>query len=131
MRVTYIGHACMMLESGGTRILMDPWLTDPTYHGTWWHYPPLALGVRDLPKIDYLYISHEHPDHFDPPTLTQLDKNVEVIIGNFKRRRLYDRIRDIGFKRITELEFGREMKCEGSDMVLRLIAPDRPWDDSA
>ena len=57
MKVTYFGHACMMMESAGTRILMDPWLTDPTYHGTWWHYPPLALGVRDLPKLDYLYVT--------------------------------------------------------------------------
>ena len=91
MKVTYIGHACMMMESAGTRILMDPWLTDPTYHGTWWHYPPLEIGVRDLPKLDYLYVSHEHPDHFDPPTLRQLDKDVHVVIPNFKRKRFRDR----------------------------------------
>jgi UDP-MurNAc hydroxylase len=131
MNVTYIGHACMLMESAGTRILMDPWLTDPTYHGTWWHYPPLALGVRDLPKLDYLYISHEHMDHFDPPTLRQLDKDVHIIIANFKRKRFRDRIAALGFSRITEIDFGRDFHCNGSGFTVRLIPPDRAWDDSA
>src|SRR6266567_3275524 len=131
MKVTYIGHACMMMESDRARILMDPWLTDPTYHGTWWHYPPLAHGVRDLPKIDYLYLSHEHPDHFDPPTLRQLDKNVAVLIPNFKRKRARERLQAIGFRNITEVEFGAELPLNGGGLAVRLIAPDRAWDDSA
>ena len=131
MKVTYIGHACILLESAGTRILMDPWLTDPTYHGTWWHYPPLELGVRDLPKLDYLYISHEHPDHFDPPTLRQLDKDVHIIIANFKRKRFRDRLVALGFQRITEVDFGQDLRCNGSGLTVRLIPPDRAWDDSA
>jgi len=131
MKVTYIGHACIVMESAGTRILMDPWLTDPTYHGTWWHYPPLVLGVRDLPRLDYLYVSHEHPDHFDPPTLRQLDKDVHVIIANFKRKRFRDRLAALGFRRITEVDFGQDFRCNGSGLALRLIPPDRAWDDSA
>jgi UDP-MurNAc hydroxylase len=131
MKVTYIGHACMMMESGGTRILMDPWLTDPTYHGTWWHYPPLTHGVRDLPKLDYLYISHEHPDHFDPPTLRQLDKGVPVLIANYRRKRFRDRLAAIGFRHIHEINFGEEFRLNGSGLNVRLIAPDRAWDDSA
>jgi UDP-MurNAc hydroxylase len=131
MKVTYIGHACILMESAGTRILMDPWLTDPTYHGTWWHYPPLEIGVRDLPKLDYLYISHEHPDHFDPPTLRQLDKDVHVIIADFKRKRFRERLQALGFRRISEVDFGQEFRCNGSGLTVRLIPPDRAWDDSA
>ena len=131
MKVTYIGHACMMMESAGTRILMDSWLSDPTYHGSWWHYPPLVHRPEDLPKIDYLYISHEHPDHFDPPTLKKLDKNIHIVIADFKRKRFVNRIRDLGFDQISEIPFGEEFACEGSSIKLRLIPPDRPWDDSA
>ena len=131
MQVTYLGHAAILVEVDGTRILMDPWLTDPTYHGSWWHYPPLRLGIRDLPKIHYLYVSHEHPDHFDPPTLAQLDKDVQVVIANFKRKRFRRRLESIGFRKITELDFGEDHACNGSGFTLRLIPPDRPWDDSA
>lgn len=131
MQVTYLGHAAILAEVDGTRILMDPWLTDPTYHGTWWHYPPLRVGVRDLPKIHYLYISHEHPDHFDPPTLAQIDKDVPVIIANFRRKRFRDRIAKIGFRNITEIDFGSDFQCDGTRLRLKLVPPDRPWDDSA
>lgn len=130
MQVTYLGHAAMWLEAGGTRVLMDPWLTDPTYHGTWWHYPPLALGVRDLARIDYLYVSHEHPDHFDPPTLAQLDKSIHVVIAKYARKRFRDRIAALGFGHITELDYQTDFAC-GGGLTLRLIGPDRPWDDSA
>ncbi len=130
MNVTYLGHAAILMEADGRTILMDPWLTDPTYHGTWWHFPPLALGVRDLPKIDYLYVSHEHPDHFDPPTLAQLDKSVHVIIANFAKKRFRDRLAAIGFRTITEMNFNESFTCSDG-LRLRLIPPDRPWDDSA
>ncbi len=131
MEVTYIGHAAMMMHSRDKTILMDPWLNDPTYHGSWWHFPPLEMTVGDLPKIDYLYISHEHPDHFDPPTLERIDKNVEVIIARFERRRFRERLDRIGFNKVTELGYHEDYKPAGSDLTLRLIAPDRAWDDSA
>jgi len=131
MHVTYLGHAAILLESGGARILMDPWLTDPAYHGTWWHFPPLELGPRDLPRLDYLCISHEHPDHFDPPTLAQLDKNIHVVIADFGKKRLRDRIAALGFQRITEIPYHTDFACGDDGLVLQLIAPDRAWDDSA
>jgi UDP-MurNAc hydroxylase len=131
MHVTYLGHAAILVEVDGTRILMDPWLNDPTYHGTWYHYPPLQIGVRELPKIDYLYVSHEHPDHFDPPTLSQLDKDVRVVIADFKRKRFRERLEALGFRNIRELPFGTDHRCDGTRLTLRLIPPDRPWDDSA
>jgi UDP-MurNAc hydroxylase len=131
MKVTYVGHAAMMVETGGSRILMDPWLKDPTYHGTWWHYPPLVIGTRDLPKLDYLYISHEHPDHFDPPTLREIDKNIPVLIANFKRKGFRDRIAALGFKDLRELDFGKTVALNGNGVTVRLVPPDRPWDDSA
>ena len=130
MKITYLGHAAILLEAGGTRILMDPWLTDGAYHGAWWHFPPLVLGIRDLPVPDYIYISHEHADHFDPPTLEQADKRSHLIIANFRNKRFRDRLREYGFAGITELDFGQIMGC-GDSLDIELIAPDRVWDDSA
>jgi len=129
MDITYLGHAAILLEGGGTRILMDPWLTDPIYHGAWWHYPPLALGPRDLPRPDWIYISHEHADHFDPPTLAQFDRDIPILIAEFRGKRFRDRLRALGFERISEVPFGRKQRCGG--LEIELIAPDRVWDDSA
>ena len=67
MEVTFVGHACVLVKQGGTSLIMDPWLTDPTYSNSWFHYPPLEHGIEDLTPIDYVWCSHDHPDHFDPP----------------------------------------------------------------
>ncbi len=131
IQVTYIGHACMVMESAGTKILMDPWLSDPIYHNSWWHFPELEITPRDVGKVDYIYISHEHADHFDPTSLAQLDKSATILIARYKKRRFSDRIRALGFEEVQELEFGQAYSLNGSGLTVRLIAPDRPWDDSA
>ena len=50
MTITWLGHSCFMLESGGFRVLLDP------YH-----------EVQGLPDIeteaDAVYCSHDHFDH--------------------------------------------------------------------
>ena len=67
VRVTYFGHACVLLESAQSTVLMDPALS-------WERYAPDApLSMRDLPgRLDYLVISHGHHDHFSPEMLLQL-----------------------------------------------------------
>ncbi|MDB5718468.1 MAG: hypothetical protein JWM38_1895 [Sphingomonas bacterium] len=75
MRVTWIGHATVQVQTQGLNILTDPIWSD--------HASPLppfgperarAPGVRfaDLPKIDLVLISHNHYDHMDLPTLERL-----------------------------------------------------------
>ena len=72
MQITYVGHAAIHVAGGGRTILMDPWLSDPAYCNSWFHYPPLVHSLRDLTPVDYVYVSHEHPDHFDAATLREL-----------------------------------------------------------
>lgn len=54
MKLTYFGHSCFLVESGGTRLLFDPFITPN----------PLAAGV-DVSSIqaDWILISHGHADH--------------------------------------------------------------------
>ena len=54
----------------------------------------------------------------------------EIVIADFATKRFRDRIAALGFERIHELEFGRELDAAGA-FRLKLIPPDRPWDDSA
>jgi L-ascorbate metabolism protein UlaG (beta-lactamase superfamily) len=75
MRVTWIGHATVLVQSAGLNILTDPVWSDVVSP-----FPPIgprrarAPGVRfeDLPKIDLVLISHNHYDHMDLKTLKRL-----------------------------------------------------------
>ncbi len=75
MRVTWIGHSSVLVQTEGLNILTDPIWSD--YASP---FPPLgprrvqAPGVKfeDLPKIDLVLISHNHYDHMDLPTLRRL-----------------------------------------------------------
>lgn len=66
----------LLSEDNGTRLLLtDPWLLGSTYWRSWWlqNYPS-AEEFEGLKEVKYVYITHEHPDHFHPPTLRQLGK---------------------------------------------------------
>jgi len=52
-QLTWLGHACWLIESGSHRILLDPFLNDS----------PTAPRRADDVDADYLLVSHGHFDH--------------------------------------------------------------------
>lgn len=80
MKLINVGGATAILEHKGKRMLFDPWLNDGIYNGAWFHYPPLKMGIADLGRFDYIYISHIHEDHCAPGTIKHLNTDAEVII---------------------------------------------------
>jgi hypothetical protein len=105
VRVTYLAHASVLIESNGVRLLTDPWLDGPTYLGAWWQFPePLS---RRPPPVDCVYLTHEHADHFHPPTLAHLPRETEILVGRFARPRFAEALRRLGFSRVRELDHGR------------------------
>jgi L-ascorbate metabolism protein UlaG (beta-lactamase superfamily) len=51
MIVTRLGHACLLVESPSSRLLVDPGIFSSAWHG--------------LSDLDAVLITHQHPDHFD------------------------------------------------------------------
>jgi L-ascorbate metabolism protein UlaG (beta-lactamase superfamily) len=75
MRVTWIGHATVLVQTKGLNILTDPiWSERASPFSFIGPKRVRAPGVRfeDLPKIDLVLISHNHYDHMDLPTLKRL-----------------------------------------------------------
>jgi len=52
-RLCWLGHACLLLESDGQRILIDPFLTGN----------PVAATTADKVQADFILVSHGHGDH--------------------------------------------------------------------
>lgn len=72
----WFGHASVLIELNGVRIMVDPVLSDvvspvPMVYGPRrFHPPPIAL--EQLSNIDAVVISHDHYDHLDMKTVQHL-----------------------------------------------------------
>lgn len=104
MRVIFLGHACYLVESGGRRVLTDPWLTDPIYEGQIERSPALGFALSDLPPLDAIALTHGHLDHFNAPTLAAVgDKSIPVIHPRVTLTELDANLRLLGFTNLITL----------------------------
>lgn len=75
LRFTWLGHASVLIEVDGLRIVTDPFFSERASPFSWLgpkRQTPLPIAVKDLPHIDVVLISHNHHDHLDPASLEQL-----------------------------------------------------------
>ncbi len=76
IRIRYLGHACILLQSQNISILIDPVL-GYNYDGQ----QTDRFTYMDLPEtIDYVLITHNHQDHFLLEVLLQLRYKIKKII---------------------------------------------------
>ena len=87
-KITVVGSAALLIEWNGFNILTDPWIERLAVFDSWINYPPSGIKISDLPKIDAIWISHEHSDHFHEHTLSLFDKNIPVYVPDFDNQRL-------------------------------------------
>jgi L-ascorbate metabolism protein UlaG (beta-lactamase superfamily) len=84
LRVSYVGHSTVLIQTEGVNILTDPvWSTHAGPDGILGakrvHDP--GIPFDKLPKIDVIVISHNHYDHMDVPTLKKLwDRDHPLIL---------------------------------------------------
>ena len=76
----WLGQAGFWFETGQSRILIDPYLSDSLskkYAGTknpHTRMMPPPIAVDDLPRPDLVLVTHAHTDHMDPETLGPLSE---------------------------------------------------------
>ncbi len=67
MHLTHLGHACLLVESAGVRVLVDPGA-----FSTEWH---------EVTGLDAVLVTHQHPDHLDPDHVPALlDANPDAVV---------------------------------------------------
>ena len=119
----WIGHATVLLRVGGLTILTDPVLGNRVGIGLGLitagpqRLVAPALTLSQLPHIDLILISHAHFDHLDRPTLSRMSKHIPVVTAH----RTLDLIRDLGFRTITELQWGESIEVRGVNITARKV----------
>ena len=77
MQITYIGHATLLLEIAGARIL-----TDPNFETALGRFLPRVslpgIALEALPKLDALLLTHAHADHLSFKSLDQLPRDIPL-----------------------------------------------------
>ena len=72
-RVRWLGHAALLLESDGQRVLIDPFLTDN----------PKAAVKADEVAADFILVSHGHGDHVGD-TIAIARRTGATVVSNYE-----------------------------------------------
>src|SRR5580698_9412033 len=101
MRLQLISHASFIIECGDLTIWTDPWLRGTAFNDSWSLLPPAEFNPECLDCIDYLWISHEHPDHFHVPTLRSLPQEfkerVTLLFQETETDKMFQAFARLGF----------------------------------
>lgn len=108
--LVWFGHSSYFMQIDGKTILVDP-----VFSG---HASPIffmvksfdgsdVYGVDDMPKIDYLFITHDHYDHMDYKTVKKLEPKVSTVVTGLGVGATLERW-GYGKDKIIEKDWGEE-----------------------
>lgn len=77
MQITFVGHATLLLEIGGVRVL-----TDPNFESSLGRVLPRVtapgIALDALPRLDALLLTHAHADHLSFKSLDLLPRDIPL-----------------------------------------------------
>jgi L-ascorbate metabolism protein UlaG (beta-lactamase superfamily) len=75
----YMGHASVITRINGNNFLFD-YVVDSLPYGDKWRFFPSLIGEIPIDKINGIFVSHVHQDHFDPIYLSRNNINCPIYI---------------------------------------------------
>ena len=95
-RIVFLGHATVLVECEGVRLLTDPLLRRRVAHLRRQTQP---VDRALMGGVDAVLISHMHHDHLDPASLRLLGAEVPILVprgaGAWLRRRHFHAVREL------------------------------------
>ena len=108
------GHNCFSVSSENNTLIIDPWFSEyGAFYSSWFQYPKnhkFKKNVLDLliqSKKNYIFISHEHQDHYDEKFLSLVPKDTSIIIPNYKDKNFRNQVLKL-FDNVIELAENKE-----------------------
>ena len=121
-KIRFFNHAFLKIQGDNFSFSTDPWAIGPAFNTGWWlKYPTKNDWVDQLNKSSFIYISHNHPDHLHPLTLTKIKKEVPVVVPNFLTKSTEMYVKELGFKNVHVLDFNVLYNLDGTDLNFALM----------
>jgi len=113
-KVTWLGHASFLLNTSDVTILTDPFLTEFASPVSWAgprRFVESGISIDNLPKIDVVIVSHNHYDHLDDETVSELEnkENIHAVVPLGVKSFFVER----GYEQVTELDWGESVLVKG------------------
>lgn len=125
MKLTFLGHAGVLVETEQGSILCDPWF-HPAFFASWVPFPDNSgVDLDALRKPDYLYVSHSHDDHLDARFLAEhVDKDTPVILPDYPTEDHRRGLVELGFHHFVPTRNDEPVELGGLRLMTNaLIAP--------
>jgi L-ascorbate metabolism protein UlaG (beta-lactamase superfamily) len=107
LNVTYVGHATLLLEFDGVRVLTDPNF-DPKLGRLLPRVSPPGIALERLPELNALVLTHAHADHLSFKSLDALPRDIPLfappVVARWLRRLGYSHAVDLAPGESTEIE---------------------------
>lgn len=101
MRIEYVCHACLHIDTGDVRITTDPWFNGSAYCGQW-NVFPRPVNTPILSESQVILLSHGHEDHFHAPTLRDLPVSARVFYPYNWYGGVKSYLTELGFSNVVE-----------------------------
>ena len=77
--IQFINHASILISNEKKSILTDPWYSGSSFDDGWeLLFQNKKIDIENiLKKVNYIWISHEHPDHFSIKFLIDYEKIIK------------------------------------------------------
>ena len=128
--IEFVNHASILINYGKIGILSDPWYSKSVFHNGWRLLYENNEEYIDkvLDNTTHIYLSHEHPDHFNPAYLLNekiknkiIEKKIVFIFQMTKDKRVVNFLRTKGFKC---LEFNESKNNINDDIEIQIVKHD-------
>ncbi|XP_036183502.1 N-acyl-phosphatidylethanolamine-hydrolyzing phospholipase D isoform X1 [Myotis myotis] len=130
LRVTWLGHAMVMVEMDELIFLTDPMFSSrasPSQYMGPKRFRQAPCSVGELPAIDAVLISHNHYDHLDYSSVVSLNERFGNDLRWFVPLGLLDWMQKCGCENVIELDWWEENCVPGHDKVTFVFTPSQHW----
>ena len=122
MEIEFVNHSSFVLSHDGVRVICDPWIEGYAFNNGWSLLAETSFGYDDFKGITHIWFSHEHPDHFVPPNLFKIPKeireNITVLFQETTDQKVYEFCGKLNFQDVVELKQGIEYKLSEKILIL-------------